>query len=94
MSTYCELPRNLEIEGVMHVQHWRSKTLAIYQNYDSNRTVYDGTAAKQVVPMGLSRFHLFRVEQLNPGEARGQKIGTYSNLQEAMNAAEKQGQFA
>jgi len=87
MTTYATLPQNIEINGVVHVQHWRSRDLVIVQNYSRLFTHNPDELAK--VTDVSTMFHLFSVDQHNSGESLGQKLGTYSGLQSAMNAAQK-----
>ena len=92
MTTYLELPQNITIDGIVHCQCWRSKTLAIYQNYSGTTPPSNNPIAEPGGQIeGQNLFHLYAVEQLNPGEQLGEKLGTYGNLSAAMDRAVKEG---
>jgi hypothetical protein len=92
-TTYATLPNNLTIDGIVHVQHWRSRDLVIYQNYDERlgalRT--DGQPGIVLSSGNPSQFHLYRVIQHHPGESLGEKIATFSDLNSAIDRATKEG---
>ena len=82
------LPRSTEIDGVVHVECWRSQDLVILQNYSATTAPSDEPIAEpggQIVgPTNL--FHLYRIEH-TPGEQLGIKLGEFSSLTEAMDYA-------
>ncbi len=93
MSTtvYVTLPRSLEIDGLVHVQEWRSRAFAIYQNYAPTDPPSQQPLQQPAQITGKNFFHLFRITENNPaGENFGEKIGQYNSLHEAMNAMEKE----
>lgn len=83
------LPLNLEIDGIMHVQHWRSQDRAVYQNYTDAVTPSDSPHPARRVPQlaGANEFHLYCVIQHEPGESLGAKLGTFSSLDAAITQA-------
>jgi len=94
MSTYATLPQELIIEGVQYVQHFRSKTYAVYQNYDERFGLRDDDEPGLVLrsDRSPSMFHLYQIERLNPAsEQLGQKLGTYSSVDAAVREAAKLG---
>jgi hypothetical protein len=95
MTTHATLPRELVIDGIVHVEHWRSQDLIIYQNYTSPRATSDQPLQDRTPQIiGSSMFHLYRITRMNPGEALGEKLGSYSDLNGAIAAAVKQGLIA
>jgi hypothetical protein len=88
--TPATLPQSLEIEGVVHVQHWRSRDLIILQNYTDQRETSDQPLQdREPQIVGTSRFHLYEVIHLNPGEQLGEKLGIFSNLTAAIAMASR-----
>jgi hypothetical protein len=69
------LPHNLVINDVMHVAHYRQPDKIVYQNYSEP----GGT--------GSVLFHLFQVLSPGHGETLGQKLGSYTFLHNAIDAA-------
>ena len=95
MTTYATLPQSLEIDGVTHVQHWKTKRHAIYQTYTLPVTPSDNplTGASQV--SGQNRFDVFEVIQHVPaGESLGERIAEFTDLNAAMSHVAKLEQLA
>ena len=87
--TPTTLPQAVVIDNTAYIQHWRSHGLAIYQNYCRTTPPSDQPITQPGgVIEGTNEFHLFRIEH-TPEESLGAKLGTYSTLIAAMNAAEK-----
>ena len=85
--TPATLPQSLEIDGVVHVECWRSQDLLILQNYSATTAPSDEPIAEPGGQITRSnQFHLFRIEH-TPGEQLGIKLGEFSSLTEAMDYA-------
>jgi len=85
----------MEIDGVTHVAEFRTRNHIALQNYTderatSNQPLLDRTP--EIV--GQNWFSVFRIVQHNPGEELGEKIGTFTHLQAAIDFIAKQEQLA
>ena len=94
-TTFAKLPRSLEIEGVTHVLHWKTKSHAVYQSYTLPVTPSQNPLVDRAPQIaGANWFHVYRVIQHEPGEELGDKLATYTDLQAAMNFVAQQEQLA
>ncbi len=83
-TTFVTLPRELVLDGIVHVQHWRTHNHVIMQNY-SSPVEHDGEflgRANQIA--GQNYFNVYRVDLHNPGESLGDKVATFSHVEAAM----------
>ena len=92
-TIYATLPRNMEIDGTTHVEHWRTKHFIVYQNYTLPvaSPVNPCNPGPQIA--GQSLFHVYQVVNTNPGESLGQELATFTELQAAMNFVAKEEEF-
>ena len=85
------LPRELEIDGVVHVQHYRDENFAIYQSYSGTTPPSnDPLIAPGGIPEGQNLFHVFRIEHNSGGEGLGELLGTFSDLHPAIERARQE----
>jgi hypothetical protein len=93
MTAYVTLPQSLEIDGITHVQHWRTHNHVVLQNYTDPVPTGEPFAAPQIA--GMSMFHVFEVIHCEPaGERLGSKVATFTELDRAMNFVAKEEQLA
>jgi hypothetical protein len=85
MTTFATLPRELEIDGITHVQHWRTQNYIVYQNYTTPIEHGGELLAHANQVSGQNLFHVFAVEKKDGGESLGQELATFTDLQPAMN---------
>jgi hypothetical protein len=91
MTTYFELPRNIEIGGVVHVTHFRGRDYVILQNYSATSPpTNEPLIAPGGIIQGSNQFKLYEVLH-TPGEELGELLGTYSSVDAAMRQAAKLG---
>ena len=92
---YVTLPKTLMIDGLVNVQEWRTRNYCVLQNYsDARATSSQPLLDRTPQIVGENWFSVFRVIQHNPGEELGEKIGTFTHLQAAIDLVEKQEQLA
>jgi hypothetical protein len=89
ITIFATLQRELVIDGVVHVQHWRTKSFAVYQNYTLPVQSSDNPVGRVQQIAGSNEFHVYQVVQHNPGESLGDKLATFTDLQAAMTYIEK-----
>jgi hypothetical protein len=76
-SQIARLPYSLEIDGVTHIKVFAAEHSVIYENY-SKRGGSDCV------------FHTYAIERQGAAEELGQLIGSFSNLNAAIDAAAKE----
>ncbi len=96
MTTYVTLPRELIMDDdTVHVQHWRTRNFAVYQNY-TTPIEHGGEflgRANQIA--GQNLFHVYQIIQIQPaGEELGPKVASFSDVNAAMTYIEKAEQLA
>jgi hypothetical protein len=97
MSTaYLSIPRELTIDGIMHLQHWRTKNHIIYQSYSLPRATSDQPLQDRTPQIaGQNYFKVYAIIQHQPfGEELGALLATYGDLQSAITFVEKAEQLA
>ena len=96
MTTYVTLPRELIMDDdTVHVQHWRTRNFAVYQNYTTPIEHGGEFLGRANQVSGQSMFHVFRVIQHEPaGEELGEKLGSYTDVNAAMNWIAREEQLA
>ncbi len=78
--TSATLPSSLVIDGVTHVQMWRSENFVILQNYDPDSVYGAGRNC---------RVKLYEVLKKNPGEELGELLLTTTSLTHAIDHADR-----
>jgi hypothetical protein len=94
MTTFATIPRELEMDGVVHLLHFKTKSHAIFQNYTDRLASPDEPCGRVVQISGTNQFHVYRVVNYNPGEQLGELVGSYSDLQAAISFVEKEERIA
>jgi hypothetical protein len=96
MTAYLSIPRELTLDGIVHLQHWKTKRHAVYQSYTlprptSNQPLQD----REPQIAGQNYFKVFAITQLQPfGEQLGALLATYGDLSSAITFVEKEEQLA
>ena len=91
MTTYATLPQNLEINGRMHMQHFRGKNYVVLQNYSATTAPSDEPIiAPGGIIQGSNQFHLYAVTH-TPGEELDELLFTGASVSECMDFAARSG---
>ncbi len=93
-TTHATLPRELVIDAVVHVQHWRTRNHVVLQNYTLPVQPSDNPLSGAPQITGQNWFHVYRVIQHDPGESLGDWLATFTDLQPAIDFVATQEQFA
>jgi hypothetical protein len=90
-TQHARLQHVMHLDNTVHVQHYRDASFAIYQNYSSPVPTSDNPLTNPSPGiLGVNQFHLFRIVATATGaETLGQKIGSYTSLQEATQVMER-----
>jgi hypothetical protein len=91
-TTFVTLPRELAINGVTHVQQWRTRRYVVMQNYTNQVPSGQPFIGPQI--QGRSEWHVFAVILHQPGEELGNEVAVFSDITAAMDFVAKQEQFA
>jgi len=92
--TPATLPRELTIDGIVHITHWRTHNHVVLQNYTLPVQSSQEPMANDPQVAGQNMFHVHRVIQHDPGEELGDKLGSFTDLEAAMNFVAKEEQLA
>ena len=91
MTPIVSLPPCLTIDGVVYLVQFQAEHYCVLQNYAGVSPPSDQpliTPGGQII--GESRYHLYEIIKIDGCESLGGKVGSYTDLQAAMNAADKQ----
>jgi len=91
MTAYLSIPRELTLDGIVHLQHWRTKNHIVFQSYTNPRpTSNQPLQDREPQIAGQNYFKVYAITRIQPfGEELGALLATYGDLQSAMTFVEK-----
>jgi hypothetical protein len=94
-TAYLSIPRELTLDGIVHLQHWRTKNHIVFQSYtDASPTSQNPLSGYNQIK-GQNYFKVYAIIQHQPfGEELGALVASYSDLQSAITFVEKAEQLA
>ena len=96
MTAFLTIPRELTLDGIVHLQHWRTKNHMVFLSYSLPRATSDQPLQDREPQIaGQNYFKVFAITQHQPfGEELGALVGSYNSLQAAIDVVETQEGFA
>jgi hypothetical protein len=94
MTTFVTIPREVTIDAVTHVQHWRTRNFVVLQNYTLPVESSQEPMANAPQVAGQNMFHVYQVIQNHPGESLGEKLLTSTSVSHCMDFVVREEQLA